>query len=567
VCLLEREADLVEFDTIIVGGGAAGCVLANRLSRRPTNRVLLIEAGRDVVAGEEPADILSPYPLSYYNPDYKWTTIKGHWRTAGTSPEGFIEQGRVLGGSSSIMGMIALRGVPHDYDRWERAGATGWGWADVLPYFRKLESDHDFGGPLHGNDGPVAITRNPQASWPPLARASRDLALRSGLQHVDDANADFRDGSFTIPVAANAVARSSSVTCYLTREVRARPNLSIVTDTSVERLLFDGRRVTGVAARGPAGAKDYRGRNVIVTAGALQSPALLLRSGIGPASHLRDVGVDVQADLPGVGQGLQNHAALYVGALLNRAGHASRTNLNHNNVGFRSSSGITDMPLDMMTVIQNRSAWHALGLRVMGMSTILHKPVARGTITLSPRDGHLVSLIEFNLLGDPADLERMVDGFKSAVQLLNAPEIKPLLRFAFPVSRADRLRRLNVRSRWNAIATRVAATGLDIAPFLAPALFSRLIAGPLELESLATTPDRLRDYVLRNVSGLAHHTSTCRMGAPDDPSAVVTPDGAVRGLQGLHVADASVMPEVPSGNTFLPTIMVAEKIAAGMPGS
>jgi 5-(hydroxymethyl)furfural/furfural oxidase len=261
---------------------------------------------------------------------------------------------------------------------------------------------------------------------------------------------------------------------------------------------------------------------------------------------------------------LQNHAALYIGAFLNRAGNASPSKLNHNNVGFRYSSGMADAPLDMMTVIQNRSAWHALGLRVMGMSTILHKPVARGRVMLSTRDPKRPALIEFNLLGNASDLDRMVEGFKSAVRLLSAPEIKPLLRFAFPVSRADRLRRLNVLSRLNKIATSAVAFGLDLAPWLAPTLFSQLIAGPLELDGLAKDPDQLREHVLRNVSGLAHHTSTCRMGAKDDPLTVVMPNGSVRGVEGLYVADASVMPEVPSGNTFLPTIMVAEKISANI---
>jgi len=549
------------FDYIIVGGGSAGCVMANRLSARSGTSVLLLEAGQDAPPGQEPTDILDVYPSSYYNKSYMWPALKVHWRARHNSPATGFDQGRIIGGGSSVMGMVALRGTPDDYDEWERLGASGWGWDGVLPYFRRLEHDLDFSGDLHGDAGPTPVRRVTREEWTPVARAAHAYAQERQMPLVADMNGDFRDGYCALPMS-NTTRRASTAICYLDAAVRARPNLTIATGANVTKLLFDGPRATGAAATIDGREHAFAARDVILCAGALYTPTMLLRAGIGPADDLRALGIDVRADLSGVGRNLQNHPVLYIGAHLRPAARQKATLRTLQVTCFRLSSHLRDCPpTDLFIHLQSKSSWNTLGEQIANFGPVLWKPFSRGRVSLTDEQHPLV---ECNFVSDDRDLARLKLGFRWTAELLASEAMRGLCGQPFPVRFTDRLRRLNQKTRANAWKASVVARLLNLSPSLSDHGLRLLTGGARSLPDLIADDEQLTEHVRHNVAGTFHVSGTARMGARGDPDAVTDPQGRVHGIAGLRVADASVMPTVPRGNTNLPTIMIAEKLAAAM---
>jgi 5-(hydroxymethyl)furfural/furfural oxidase len=551
-----------QYDYIIIGGGAAGCVLANRLSAKSETRVLLLEAGEDTPPGHEPADVLDTFASSYYNKAYMWPKLKAHWRTRDTSPEVTFDQARIMGGGSTVMGMVALRGTPGDYDEWERMGASGWGWQSVLPYFRRLETDLDFSGDIHGNNGPVPIRRTPRERWAPLTQAAGQYASERQIPFVADMNGDFRDGYCALPMSNTEKSRASAAICYLDASVRQRPNLRIASRALVTGFLHEGHRITGVATTIGHEPHRFHAREVILCAGGVHSPAMLMQAGIGPAQQLKQLGIEVIVDSPGVGANLQNHPLLFIGLHLRRSARQDPTIRPHPMTCFRYSSDRSGAPAnDMYTIVHSKSSWNALGHQIGNITTQLLKPVSRGRVSLAGPETSRPPRVEFNFVGEELDLVRFMDGFRRIVDITTHPAITALCTTIFPVRFTDRIRRLNQLTRTNALKTAAIATGLDLMPGVARFALERLNGRRVDLAALVADDAALAEHIRDNVAGTFHVSGTCRMGSVDDPGAVVDNAGRVHRLAGLRVVDASIMPTVPRANTNIPVIMLAEKIA------
>ncbi|HKP56774.1 MAG TPA: GMC family oxidoreductase N-terminal domain-containing protein [Polyangiales bacterium] len=503
------------FDDIIVGAGSSGSVLAARLTEDPSRTVLILESGPDYASlAATPADIRGP-DVSLRDHDWRLRSLP----VGGRSHP--FPRGKVVGGSSAVNGAVALRGLPADYDEWAVLGNHAWAWDAVLPYFKRLEDDDLGASELHGTGGPIPIRRAKPEQFCATQRAAHESFRALGFVEVIDHNDPTSTGVGAIPLNVRDGVRISTALGYLL-PVRERPNLTIVGHAHVQRVLFEGDRAVGVEVVIDGRHELIRARRVTLSAGAIHSPAILMRSGVGPREDVQRLGIDSVVDLPGVGARLVDHpgAGIYC---VPREGAQHADDPNHQTM-VRYTAASSDQFNDMQLFFFGRVALKgtalekSIGERTFFACASLVKPRATGRLLITSLDPTAAPGIDLNFNSELEDRLRMVEGIRFCWQAVHE---SPL---------ADRIERI---------------------PYWKDSIFK-------------ASDEALADAMAHSVGTAYHPTGTARMGVAEDEGAVVDELCRVHGVEGLRVVDASVMPAIPRANTNLPCIMIGERVADWM---